>query len=153
MSRYLSFYLNDHEQAVIETTYLSEIIYVEKESITPVFAMNESVMGVFNYRGDIVCLVDLGKILGFLALSKYPNLIRYGVLIMKYENNLIGLVCQKIGKIFPEEYFISSKNYHNLQNKTIDFCIQQEKYNKEGDIFLDLNFLNLLAILNSSNQG
>ena len=86
---YLSLFLTSEIEAVIKILYLSEIVYLEDDKITPVFSTHPSVMGVFSLRGEITWLVDVAFLLGFPPLSSYTYLQNYSILLMKQENKSV----------------------------------------------------------------
>lgn len=73
-TQFLRFYFTAHETAVMPLEGIKEILKVPREAILPVPRMPSSVLGVYNCRGEILWLVDLGIQIGLgNSLSSYSG--------------------------------------------------------------------------------
>jgi positive phototaxis protein PixI len=100
--QFLSFALPPDGQAVLPTEKISEILNLTPSQISPVAGMPLQVMGVCNWRGEILWLVDLGSLLGKSPL--YQQQYRptsYSTLVVRHHSQVIGFVVNQINQIHP----------------------------------------------------
>ena len=64
LSQFLRFHLLPDMTAVLPVEQLTEILKVSFNQITPIPHLPSWVMGVHNWRGDVLWLIDLGDLLG-----------------------------------------------------------------------------------------
>jgi chemotaxis signal transduction protein len=69
-SQFLRFYFNSNEAALLPLEGIKEVLKVPVTAILPVPQMPPSVIGVYNCRGTILWLVDLGKQVGFGGIAE-----------------------------------------------------------------------------------
>ena len=62
--RFLRFHLFPDMSAVIPVEQLTEILNVSLSQITPIPHLPEWVMGIYNWRGEVLWMVDLGNLIG-----------------------------------------------------------------------------------------
>lgn len=146
--KYLSFSLTVEVEAMIETSRLSEIVYLEDSNILPLFALPPAVMGVFNLRGEIVWLIDLAFLLGLQPLCNQTYLQNYNVIVMKQESKLIGLACQQVGKLFiAQQLRLAAVSESNL-SANFDLCVQNKAMTTSKNSLWVLDFQQILNLIN-----
>ncbi|CAA9296693.1 Purine-binding chemotaxis protein [uncultured Coleofasciculus sp.] len=62
--QYLRFYLEPNTTALLPLQQLTEVITIPVSQIVPIFNMPAWVMGVYNWRGEILWMVDLNHLIG-----------------------------------------------------------------------------------------
>lgn len=62
--QFLKFYLHEGSKAMLPVEHITEVLKVQYSQIVPIPQMPSWVMGVYNWRGDILWMVDLGHLIG-----------------------------------------------------------------------------------------
>jgi len=62
--QFLRFHLFPNTTALLPVQQLTEVLTIPKNQIVPIFHMPAWVMGVYNWRGEILWMVDLGHLVG-----------------------------------------------------------------------------------------
>ncbi len=62
--QYLRFYLEPNTTALLPVQQLTEVLTIPISQIVPIFNMPAWVMGVYNWRGEILWMVDLNHLVG-----------------------------------------------------------------------------------------
>jgi positive phototaxis protein PixI len=104
VNAYLEFYVGEHHPLLLPMTSLVEIITPVAGQIVPMFQMPPWVMGVYNWRGDVLWMVDLGQFLGFQPwytqsglASKYTTVILDAAAVTDADNPAaVGLVVSRV---------------------------------------------------------
>ncbi len=100
MQRFLSFSITAQIQGMLPTEQLAEILSLSPGQIAPIPDMPPAVMGVCNWRGGILWLMDLGDLLGFKPLFaqdwRQPN---YSILIVQGKGKFLGLAIFAVGQM------------------------------------------------------
>jgi positive phototaxis protein PixI len=63
-AQYLRFYLEPNTTALLPIQELTEVLTIPIGQIVPIFNMPTWVMGVYNWRGEILWMVDLNHLIG-----------------------------------------------------------------------------------------
>ena len=61
---FLKFYLQKGNKAMLPLQQITEVLKIQFSQIVPIPQMPSWVMGVYNWRGDILWMVDLGHLIG-----------------------------------------------------------------------------------------
>ncbi len=67
-------------------------------SVVPMPGMPDPVIGICNWRGEVVWLVDVSLLLGRSPLYQNPQP-TYTAVILDYEDQPLGLVAHQVGQI------------------------------------------------------
>ncbi|MGQ4650078.1 chemotaxis protein CheW [Lyngbya aestuarii] len=98
--RLLRFPLGRQESALLPLEQITEVISVELTQILPVPAMSNCVLGICNWRGEMLWLVDLNHLVGCPPLFK---LLRVAVspvaMVIQVNQQHVGLVVQQVNDI------------------------------------------------------
>jgi positive phototaxis protein PixI len=97
--QFLCFQLSQ-SQAMLPTQQLTEILSLNVSQVVPVPDMAPSVLGVYNWRGEILWLVDLSALLGFQPL--YTRSLRQGqvsIIVIQHEGHVLGLAVDSIDQM------------------------------------------------------
>ncbi|MEB3190765.1 MAG: chemotaxis protein CheW [Snowella sp.] len=114
--QFLRFYLEPDMVAMLPVMQLSEVLTIALGEIVPIPHLPPWVMGVYNWRGEILWMVDLGALLGLTpwhqqmasTRSYYRALILNGAISVKQtekvyrgqnSNQMLGLVVTRVEDI------------------------------------------------------
>ncbi|MEQ8956536.1 MAG: chemotaxis protein CheW, partial [Coleofasciculus sp. C2-GNP5-27] len=105
--RLLRFPLSYQDSALLPLEQIGEVLRVNVTDILPVPEMPGCVLGICNWRGDMLWLVDLSQLLGYLSLDQQGQLADVlVVLVVQVNEQSVGLVVSQVNDI----------EYHNLQH-------------------------------------
>ncbi|WP_448380355.1 chemotaxis protein CheW [Gloeomargarita sp.] len=97
----LSFHLTPTTQALLAAQECLEVLPLPVAQVVPIPEMPPAVMGVANWRGEVLWLLDLAYWLGFGALLElYPQQLTYNVIIITQDKHPLGLVVAQVGQMF-----------------------------------------------------
>jgi positive phototaxis protein PixI len=68
VQKFLQFLLRQGDRALIPVETISEIVTIRVPEVLPVPQMRDCVLGVYNWRGEMLWIVDLGEAIGFPSL-------------------------------------------------------------------------------------
>jgi positive phototaxis protein PixI len=71
--QFLRFYLFPNTTALLPIQQLTEVLTIPTDQIVPIFHMPAWVMGVYNWRGEILWMVDFGHLVGLTPWHQQPN--------------------------------------------------------------------------------
>lgn len=103
--QYLRFTLKPEVQVMLPLNQISEILALTLAQIVPIPGMSPWIIGVYNWRGEILWIVDLGDLVGLMPWSQYASTtVNYRVIILrsvdtKGENIFLGLVVPQVEDI------------------------------------------------------
>ncbi|MBF2001888.1 MAG: purine-binding chemotaxis protein CheW [Synechococcales cyanobacterium M58_A2018_015] len=96
--KFLRFYFNRDETALLPVNCIKEVLKVPVAAILPVPSMPDCILGIYNCRGEILWLVDLGLQLGLgetHPITLNASRIFYTIVI-EAEHTLLGIVVPQI---------------------------------------------------------
>ena len=73
LNQFLRFHVLPDMTALIPIEQLTEILKVSLPQITPMPHLPEWIMGVYNWRGEILWLIDLGNLIGLTPWYQQEN--------------------------------------------------------------------------------
>ncbi|MEH2248893.1 chemotaxis protein CheW [Nostoc sp.] len=95
--KFLSFNLGVSDTAVISLQHITEVLQVSLPEICGVPQMPSSVLGIYNWRGEMLWLVDLEAMLGYPLMSQESNLLsRMMGIILENEGKYLGLLVRQV---------------------------------------------------------
>jgi positive phototaxis protein PixI len=95
--QFLSFRIGHHVRAMLAAQHLAEVITITAESMVPIPYTAPAVIGVHNWRGEVLWLVDLGCALKMLPIvHRHHPLTKYSVIIVNHPKGKIGLVVEQV---------------------------------------------------------
>lgn len=98
--RFLTFALGDQNTVFLALEHSTEIIPVKVAKISPVPAMSKSIMGIYNWRSELLWLVDLNHLTGFsspLTPPRYTDTVM--AVVVCCQNQWLGLVVDHVEDI------------------------------------------------------
>jgi positive phototaxis protein PixI len=96
--QFLSLHLPRQQQAMVPTDSLIEVLTMSPNQIIPIPDTPSEVMGVCNWRGEVLWLIDAGHLLGDAASfveTDYQT--KFSVVVVQRQNRSIGLVVDRVG--------------------------------------------------------
>jgi positive phototaxis protein PixI len=93
--QFLSFDLTSTIQAMLPTQQLTEILNLSLNQIVPIPDTAAQVMGVCNWRGEVLWLVDLGYLLGSEPLFNHRRS-NCKAIVVQYQGHTLGLVVNQV---------------------------------------------------------
>ncbi|NEU73103.1 chemotaxis protein CheW [Hassallia byssoidea VB512170] len=128
--KFLSFNLGAKDTAVISLQHITEVLQVSLTEICGVPQMPSCVLGIYNWRGEMLWLVDLQNMLGYTPLSQGVNLLsKMMALVVQNEGKSLGLLVRQLIDI------------ELLDTKQIKFP-NAELFSREMSDFLQGYFIN-----------
>ncbi len=108
--QFLRFYLVPNTKVMLPVAQLTEVLTIPFGQIVPVPHLPSWVMGVYNWRGEILWIVDLGQLLGLtpinqqsLVNSSYRAIVLHSlggdINSAKTRSEMLGLVVSKVEDI------------------------------------------------------
>ena len=98
--RLLRFPLSQEESGLLPLEQITEIIRLNWVEILPVPEMPSCILGIGNWRGEMLWLVDLNELVGYTPLSKSGEMLASPVAIVIETNNQpLGLVVKQVNDI------------------------------------------------------
>lgn len=97
--KFLQFQLEEEELALLPAAIAPEIRLVRSEEILPVPHLPDWVLGIYQWRDEMLWLVDLSYLLGYSPLSWED---KHYAIVIQIEMRSLGLVVPKVHGI--EEY-------------------------------------------------
>lgn len=95
--RLLRFPLGLEDSAMLPLEQIAEIIRVNRSDILPVPDMPHCILGIGNWRGEMLWLVDLNHLLGYPSLSGQGQLSTSPtVMVIQANDQYLGLVVQQV---------------------------------------------------------
>jgi positive phototaxis protein PixI len=96
--QFLSFRLTSTIQAMLPTQQLTEILNLSFNQIVPIPDMPPQMMGVCNWRGEVLWLVDLGYLLGSEPLFEHRRTACKAI-VVQYQGQMLGLVVNQVNQM------------------------------------------------------
>ena len=85
--QFLRFHLEPETNIMLPIEQVTEVLKISLTNIVPIPQMSTSIMGVYNWRGEILWTVDLGHLVGLNAWQEQRiNPVNATVIILSYPN-------------------------------------------------------------------
>lgn len=100
--KFLQFYLGRQDCALVAVEAVAEIATVRLSEVLPVPQMRSCISGVYNWRGEMLWIVDLGELLGYAPLfqsSGDANVVggdRAIAIVIEWDDHTIGFVVPQV---------------------------------------------------------
>jgi positive phototaxis protein PixI len=146
MPKFLSLHLQDQQMVMLPLEQLTEVFNVSLTQIVPIPDVPSTVMGVCNWRGEVIWLVDLGSLLGFAPLHQQGfRQTNYKVVLLQKQGEVLGLAVPKVGQIreYGENQVQNAQFSHlhqRLQNCLLGFVVDDDRHTVlaiDGDKLLE----------------
>lgn len=91
--RFLRFHINERETALLSLGNIQQVLKVPVMEILPVPHMPDCVVGIYNWRGQMLWLVDLAQQLGFTSpLMEFRRLETVNTIVIQSDHTCLGMV-------------------------------------------------------------
>lgn len=109
--KFLRFQLGEEGIALLPLNIIKQVMQVSVAEILTVPQMPACVLGIYNWRGEMLWMVDIGKFMGFpnLATGGLENLMAIAIQV---QDQFLGLIVQQINDI--ELHDLNQINMPNL---------------------------------------
>jgi positive phototaxis protein PixI len=102
--QFLKFYLEPDLVGMLSLSQLTEVLTIPASQILPIPHMKSSVMGVYNWRGEVLWMVDLGHLIGMTSPSRQNfGMSNYRAMVLQLASDFgtqeIGLIVDRIDDI------------------------------------------------------
>jgi positive phototaxis protein PixI len=103
--QFLQFQLQSDLMAAIEIDLVTELVNIPSDRIVPMPHLPPAVMGVYNWRGEILWIVDLSKLLGAKNFVRRDRSLQPTIILASGEitgdrqPKIVGLVVDEIAEI------------------------------------------------------
>jgi len=95
--KFLSFNLGVMDTAVISLQHITEVLQISLPEICGVPEMPSSVLGIYNWRGEMLWLVDLEAMLGYPPISQSSNLLSIMMgIVLENKGKYLGLLVREL---------------------------------------------------------
>jgi positive phototaxis protein PixI len=149
--QYLSFVLGNADETyslMLPTTDLVEILNLPFAQITPIPDTSNFVMGVCNWRGEVVWVLDLAAKLGFEPLYRQGSGQGYtqtscNVILLQAQGTVLGLAVKKVGQMLWSDRSKILPSPVSLTNSQIASYLQGYWPSDTGATFLVLDSIAL----------
>ena len=89
--RYLSCHLVPNMTVLLPIAHLTEVLTIPIQHVTPIPMMQPWVMGVHNWRGEVLWMVDLGHLLGLTPwYQQSRNISSHNALVIRNHDGTVG---------------------------------------------------------------
>ncbi len=90
--RLLRFYVSSQDTASLPLNDIEEVVKLPIKEILPVPDLPDRVLGIYNWRSEMLWLVDLGQQLGFPSPITHPHVLEtIWAIVIRVEGKLLGL--------------------------------------------------------------
>ncbi|NEN92124.1 MULTISPECIES: chemotaxis protein CheW [unclassified Okeania] len=121
-TQYLCIEIDRTLQTILSTDDLDEVITLDYRQILQIPGMPAVVTGVFQWHGEIMWLIDIAYLMGFNPLlSTGYNQEKFRVVKVKYKDNYLGILVQKVGELIN----IETKNITLLKQKKVNSPVEK----------------------------
>lgn len=98
--KFLHFCLGPEDSALLAVDSIAEVIRVPMTEVLPVPQMPSCVLGIYNRRGEMLWLIDLGHLVGYPLGFQPGSTISTGMaILLEVEGQLLGLVVLQVNDI------------------------------------------------------
>ncbi|GAB1545090.1 hypothetical protein NUACC21_77660 [Scytonema sp. NUACC21] len=95
--KFLSFILGSKDTAVISLKHIIEVFQISLAEICAVPQMPSCVLGTYNWRGEMLWLVDIEEMLGYAPLSQETNRFsKLMAIVLQSEGKSLGVLVRQL---------------------------------------------------------
>ncbi len=95
--KFLSFSLGISDTAVIPLEQITEVVQIPLTEICGVPQMPNCVVGIYNWRGEMLWLVDLEEMLGYPPLLQGSNFLsKMMALVLEHDGKYLGILIRQL---------------------------------------------------------
>ena len=95
--KFLSFNLGARDTAVISLEYITEVLQLSLGEVCGVPQMPNCVLGIYNWRGEMLWLVDLEEMMGYPPVLQNSNILsKMMAIVLESEGKYLGLLVRQL---------------------------------------------------------
>lgn len=103
--RFLRFHLGEEDTALLSVNVVKEVLSVSGEKMLPVPDVEASVLGIHNWRGEMLWVIDLNSLLGFSPLWELENIgASINIIVLQLEHEEIGIAVRQVETIEQHDW-------------------------------------------------
>lgn len=159
--QYLKFKLYPHTEAMLPIEQITEVLKIKLVQIMPIPQMPGWVMGVYNWRGDILWMLDLGQLLGLDSWYRYQHdRSNHTAIVLsphrKEKDNQpkihLGLVVASVDDLETCELSAIQAGVNSVENSRLSSFLQGYWLKPSGEMILALDGQAIAAAMPTSND-
>jgi len=98
--QFLKFTLPDSTSVMVRSNHLTEVLSLNLQQVVSISDVNPALIGVYNWRGEVLWLLDLGAYLGSDPLYKTSfRLGKLNVVIVHFDGQTLGLCVDQVNEM------------------------------------------------------
>lgn len=151
--KFLQFHIGSQDLAGLTVEAIAEIATVRLSEVLPVPQMRSCILGVYNWRGEMLWVVDLGELLGYPPLhglsadTTQPRATSAVAVVVEWQDHIMGFVV-------PQVRDLVTYNLAHLQNADAQLFppavlpyLQGYFIEDNGDIAIVLDLAEIFRVL------
>jgi positive phototaxis protein PixI len=143
--RLLSFPIGSQGNALLPLNRINEILRISPYEILPIPKTPTCVLGVYNWRGDMLWLIDLDQLVGYpSSLQQDIPVTMAVVIVVQIEEHYVGLLVRSVNDI--EQWDLKQMQIPNtslFSSRLLPFI---KGYLPGGSIILNLEAISQLSL-------
>jgi purine-binding chemotaxis protein CheW len=92
---YLRFFVESGEEFAIAAMGIREVLSIAPDQITPVPNVSPLLMGVLNFRGQVIWISDIGQFLGGMRLLNTERT-EIPIIVIESQDVMVGLASERV---------------------------------------------------------
>jgi len=103
--RFLRFHLGEEDTALIAVNGVKEVLSISGQTMLPVPDVNPSVLGIHNWRGEMLWVIDLNHLLGFPSLWEVQEIASdINIIVLQADREEIGIAVPQVQTIEQHDW-------------------------------------------------
>ena len=103
--RFLRFHLGEEDSALLSVNTVKEVLSISGEKMLPVPDMATSVLGIHNWRGEMLWVIDLNDLLGFSPLWEIEDITaNMNIVVLQVDHQEIGIAVRQVETIEQHDW-------------------------------------------------
>ncbi|MGD1808389.1 chemotaxis protein CheW [Dapis sp. BLCC M126] len=148
-TQFISIEVSKTLQVILSTRELDEVITLDHRTILQIPGMPTVVVGVFQWQGEILWLIDIAYLMGFeplLSTGYYEQ--KFRVVKVKFRDSYLGILVQKVGNLLDVESKEISVVKTPKINSVVEKFIQGTCTNSAGEKKMILDIEAIIEYIN-----
>ena len=142
---YLRFFVESGEEFALAAMGIREVLSIVPDQITPVPNVSPMLMGVLNFRGQVIWISDVGQFLGGAKLLNTERT-EVSVIVIESQDIMVGLAVERVRGM----EWLSLDTLMPISSQTVDSMMPFLKGEWQGLSEQSLQLLDPASILRSA---
>ncbi len=136
MQKFLHFYLSKEVAALVKVEDIAEVLQIPGSKILPIPQMPKCVLGIYNWRDEMLWNVALNDLLGLAPVNPNPSSVSsMAIVVALIDGQYLGLVVEQVNDIeWHEQDSIQPPTAQLFPAQLLPFM---QGYLSDGTIILD----------------